>query len=70
MNLNSNSSCGCGKSGSDKSTPAAALTLANIESARVRRRPGEQPYEPAAALQHGTIFPCLDLPFYVTGGGK
>lgn len=67
MNLNSNSSCGCGKSDSDKSTPAAVLNLA---IATVPMQPWEQPYEPAAALQHGTIFPCLDLPFYVTGGGK
>ena len=70
MNLNSNSSCGCGKSDSDKSTPAAALTLAITRIATVPMQPGNQPYEPAAALQHGTIFPCLDLPFYVTGGGK
>lgn len=29
----------------------------------------EQPYEPCKALETGTIFPCLDLPFFVTGGG-
>lgn len=31
-------------------------------------QPWEQPYDPAAALKNGTIFPCLNLPFYVTGG--
>lgn len=28
----------------------------------------EQPYEPSKAFTTGTIFPSLDLPFYVTGG--
>jgi len=30
-------------------------------------QPWEQPYDPKTALKHGTIFPSLDLPFYVTG---
>lgn len=65
--MNSTNSCGCGKSDGGKTTPVAALNLA---IASVPIQPWEQPYEPAAALQHGTIFPCLDLPFYVTGGEK
>ena len=28
----------------------------------------EHPFDPKTALKHGTIFPSLDLPFYVTGG--
>lgn len=28
-------------------------------------QPWEQPYDLAEGLEHGTIFPCLDLPFYV-----
>ena len=30
----------------------------------------EEPYAACKALEQGTIFPCLDLPFYVTGGEK
>ncbi len=30
----------------------------------------ETPYEAATALKQGTVFPSLDLPFYVTGGGQ
>ncbi len=36
-------------------------------------QPWETPYEQQIALKQGTIFPSLDLPFYVTdpsGGGK
>lgn len=29
----------------------------------------ETPYDPAMGLKQGTIFPCLDLPFFATGGG-
>ena len=28
----------------------------------------EQPYEACKALTCGTVFPCLNLPFYKTGG--
>lgn len=28
----------------------------------------EEPYDTSKALKTGTIFPSLDLPFYVTGG--
>lgn len=32
----------------------------------------ETPYDGEKGLSQGTIFPCLDLPFYVTemGGGR
>ena len=33
-------------------------------------QPWETPYDAATALKQGTIFPCLDKPFYVTGGEK
>lgn len=28
----------------------------------------EQPYDPATALKHGTIFPGLNFPFFASGG--
>lgn len=65
--MNSCSSCGCEVPENGGNTPVAALNLA---IATVPMQPWEQPYDPAAALKHGTIFPCLDLPFYVTGGDK
>lgn len=43
----------------------AGLTLA---IATVPIQPWETPYDPQKALKQGTIFPSLDLPFYVTGG--
>ncbi len=45
------------------SSPALAI-------ATIPMQPWEQPYDACKSLEHGTIFPCLDLPFYVTGGGK
>lgn len=36
--------------------------------ATVPMQPWEIPYEPAKALKQGTMFPCLDLPFFITGG--
>lgn len=65
--MNLCSSCGCETSGSDNNAPVAALNLA---IATIPMQPWEQPYDAATALQHGTIFPCLDLPFFVTGGGQ
>lgn len=38
--------------------------------ATVPMQPWETPYDAATALKQGTIFPCLDKPFYVTGGEK
>ena len=54
-------SCGC----SDK-LPAPGLQLA---IATVPIQPWETPYDPETALKQGTVFPGLDKPFYVTGGG-
>lgn len=64
--MNSVNSCACG-SKTDPLMPTANLVLA---IATVPMQPWEQPYDCATALCHGTIFPCLDLPFYVTGGDK
>lgn len=36
----------------------------------VPMQPWEEPYDPCRALKTGTIFPGLDLPFYVTGGDR
>ena len=38
--------------------------------ATVPMQPWETPYEPSKALKQGTIFPCLDLPFFIVGGEK
>ena len=56
-------SCGCG----DK-LPAPGPGL-QLGIATVPMQPWETPYEPAKALKQGTIFPGLDLPFFITGGG-
>lgn len=42
----------------------------NLAIATVPMQPWETPYEPARALKQGTVFPCLALPFFITGGGK
>lgn len=50
--------------------PMHGLTLA---SATVPIQPWETPYNPETGLKRGTIFPGLDMPFYVTdmmGGTK
>ena len=36
----------------------------------VPMQPLDTTYDAATALKQGTIFPCLDKPFYVTGGEK
>lgn len=33
----------------------------------VPMQPWEQPYSPEKALAEGTIFPCLNLPFFIGG---
>lgn len=35
--------------------------------ATVPMQPWEQPYSPDKALAEGTIFPCLDKPFFIGG---
>lgn len=49
------------------SSPAAGSVLA-IAAVPVQR--WETLYDPAAALRQGTIFPSLNLPFFVTDGGS
>ncbi|MBE5973517.1 spore coat associated protein CotJA [Lacrimispora sp.] len=51
----------------ETATPSKTVALA---IATVPMQPWEQPYDPKTALKHGTIFPSLDLPFYVTGGNS
>lgn len=46
--------------------PTESMPLA---IATVPMQQWEQPYDPKSALNNGTIFPSLNLPFYVTGGG-
>lgn len=48
--------------------PAPTADQLCIAIVSMPMQPWEQPYDPAAALKNGTIFPCLNLPFYVTGG--
>lgn len=56
-------SCGCG---GRLPAPGPGVQLA---IATIPMQPWETPYEAAKALKQGTIFPCLDLPFFITGGG-
>jgi hypothetical protein len=63
--MNSCTSCGCDSTKGSPATPTESVQLA---IATVPMQPWEQPYDPAAALKNGTIFPSLNLPFYVTGG--
>lgn len=55
MNLTSNGSAGASN--------GAALGIAHVPV-----QPWEQPYDPQTGLNHGTIFPSLDLPFFAAGG--
>lgn len=63
--MNSTTSCGSDKTKGHPATPTESVQLA---IATVPMQSWEQPYDPAAALKNGTIFPSLNLPFYVTGG--
>ncbi|EEG57524.1 spore coat associated protein CotJA [Clostridium sp. AF18-27] len=47
-----------------------AQDILPLAIATVPMQPWETPYDAATALKQGTIFPCLDKPFYVTGGEK
>ena len=58
------SSCGCGKKLPAPSSEAGLI----IAMATVSMQLWETPYKPAISLKQGTIFPCLDKPFYKTGG--
>lgn len=56
------SSCNCHPAPSAESGLVLAITA-------VPMQPWETPYDPEKGLKQGTVFPSLDLPFYVTGGG-
>ena len=47
-----------------------AQDILPLAIATVPMQPWETPYDAATALKQGTVFPCLDKPFYVTGGEK
>ena len=47
-----------------------AQDILPLAIATVPMQPWETPYDAATALKQGPIFPCLDKPFYVTGGEK
>lgn len=47
-----------------------AQDILPLAIATVPMQPWETPYEPSKALKQGTIFPCLDLPFFIVGGEK
>lgn len=57
--------CGCQRA-LPSPAPEAGLMLT---IATIPMQPWETPYDPATGLRQGTIFPGLDKPFYVTGGG-
>ncbi len=59
-------SCGCGCRLPAPSEEAGLM----LAIATIPMQPWETPYDPKKALEHGTVFPSLDKPFYVTGGGK
>lgn len=48
----------------DKCCHKVPLAIAAIPS-----QPWEEPYQDCKALRQGTIFPSLDLPFYITAAG-
>lgn len=54
-------SCNCHPDPSAQAGLTLAITTVPVQ-------PWETPYDPQKALKQGTIFPGLDLPFYVTGG--
>lgn len=53
---------------SSKGSPATPTESVILAIATVPIQPWEQPYDPQAALNHGTIFPSLNLPFFAMGG--
>ena len=65
MNSSISKDCNCSNSGGQLTTPTETVCLA---IATVPMQPWEQPYDPETALKNGTNFPCLNLPFYETGG--
>ena len=54
---------------SEMQTSELVVTLLISDIAAIPMQPWETPYDGQRALKQGTIFPSLDLPFYLTGGG-
>lgn len=63
--MNLKASCGSSPSNGTFASPSKTVPLAIVT---IPMQPWEQPYDPETALKHGTVFPSLNLPFYVTGG--
>lgn len=57
--------CRCNSEGQAEMGKALHVAIATVPM-----QPWETTYDPEKGLKQGTIFPCLDLPFYVTGGGS
>ncbi len=57
-------SCGCKEK---LPAPSAEAGLV-VAMATVPMQLWEILYDPATSLEKGTVFPCLDKPFYKTGG--
>ncbi len=57
-------SCGCNK----KLPGVSVETGLCLTIATVPMQPWETPYEPEKGLMAGTIFQCLDKPFFKNGG--
>lgn len=49
-------------------TDSPAIRQAALAIASIPVQPWETLYDPEKALKQGTAFPCLDLPFFKTGG--
>ena len=56
--------CGCHE---QLPAPAPEAGL-HIAMATVPMQCWETPYDPSVSLRQGTIFPCLDKPFFKIGG--
>ena len=58
--------CGCGEKLPGPSPEAGLM----VTMATIPMQQWETLYDPETALRQGTVFPCLDKPFHVTGGGR
>ncbi len=58
-------SCGCGEKLPAPSSEAGLV----IAMATVPMQRWEVLYDAATSIKKGTVFPCLDKPFYKNGGG-
>lgn len=62
------SNCCLSKESGPSPASAAVSSALPLAIATVPFQPWEEPCDPCKGLKTGTIFPGLDLPFYVTGG--